>query len=39
MQRAATFTEEARSIIARFPDSRYQRALSRLTDLVTSRDH
>jgi octaprenyl-diphosphate synthase len=39
MQRAETFTQEARSIIGRFPDSRYQRALSRLTDLVTCRDH
>ena len=39
MQRAETFTQAARSIIGRFPDSRYQRALSRLTDLVTCRDH
>src|SRR5580658_6492507 len=38
-QRANEFTEKARSIIAEFPDSPYQRALRAVTDLVTDRDH
>ncbi|MBV8707665.1 MAG: polyprenyl synthetase family protein [Acidobacteriaceae bacterium] len=36
--RAYTFTEKARSIIANFPDSPAQRALSAIIDLVTERD-
>lgn len=38
-ERAQAFTEKARSIIAEFPDSAYQRALLAVTDLVTDRDH
>lgn len=38
-QRAQHFTEKARSIIAEFPDSAYQRALCAVTELVTDRDH
>ena len=38
-ERAGQFTEKARSIIAEFPDSPYQRALLAVTDLVTDRDH
>ncbi len=38
-ERAQTFTEKARRTIAEFPDSRYQRALLAITDLVTDRDH
>lgn len=37
--RAQHFTEKARSIIAEFPDSPYQRALCAVTELVTDRDH
>ena len=37
--RAQVFTEKARSIIAGFPASPYQRALSSITDMVTTRDH
>ncbi|MCS7024850.1 MAG: polyprenyl synthetase family protein [Bryobacteraceae bacterium] len=37
-ERAQQFTEKARAIIAEFPDSPYQRALSAVTDLVTDRD-
>jgi octaprenyl-diphosphate synthase len=37
--RAESFTEKARAIIAEFPDSPYQRALAAVTDLVTARDH
>lgn len=37
--RAQTFTEKAREIISSFPESRYQRALYAVTDLVTDRDH
>src|SRR5580658_923509 len=36
--RAREFTEKARSIIAQFPHSPYQRALNAVTDLVTGRD-
>ncbi len=39
MQRAQAFTQEARLSIGRFPGSPYQLALSRLTGLVTCRDH
>ena len=39
MHRAADFTQRARGIIAAFPESRFQRALYRLTELVTERDH
>jgi octaprenyl-diphosphate synthase len=38
-ERANAFTEKARGIIAGFPDSPYQRALSSITELVTERDH
>jgi octaprenyl-diphosphate synthase len=38
-ERAQSFTEKARSIIAEFPESPAQRALAALTDLVTDRDH
>jgi octaprenyl-diphosphate synthase len=38
-ERAQQFTEKARSIIAEFPESAYQRALFSVTDLVTDRDH
>jgi octaprenyl-diphosphate synthase len=37
--RAESFTEKARAIVAGFPESPYQRALSELTELVTDRDH
>ncbi len=39
MQRAEDFTSKARATLARFPDSCYLRALEKLTDLVTERDH
>ncbi len=38
-ERAHTFTEKARGIMADFPDSPYQRALYSITELVTERDH
>lgn len=38
-ERAEAFTAKARSIIADFPDSPYQRAMFAVTDLVTDRDH
>jgi octaprenyl-diphosphate synthase len=38
-ERAQSFTEKARQIIAEFPASPYQRALFAVTDLVTDRDH
>ncbi|HAP39807.1 MAG TPA: polyprenyl synthetase family protein [Nitrospira sp.] len=38
-QRALTFTDKARSIVAGFPDSPFQRALYTVTDLITERDH
>ena len=38
-ERAQSFTEKARVIINEFPESRYQRALAAITDLVTDRDH
>jgi octaprenyl-diphosphate synthase len=38
-ERAREFTEKARSIIAQFPASPYQKALNAVTDLVTGRDH
>jgi octaprenyl-diphosphate synthase len=37
--RAQAFTEKARQIIGKFPDSPYQRALLAVTELVTERDH
>jgi octaprenyl-diphosphate synthase len=37
--RAQHFTDKARSLIAEFPDSPYQRALCAVTELVTDRDH
>jgi octaprenyl-diphosphate synthase len=39
MERAQSFTERSREILASFPDSPYQRALLAVTDLVTMRDH
>ncbi|MEP7355378.1 MAG: polyprenyl synthetase family protein [Acidobacteriota bacterium] len=38
-ERARTFTEKARQIIAGFPESPYQKALFAVTNLVTDRDH
>jgi octaprenyl-diphosphate synthase len=38
-ERAHTFTEKARGIMAEFPESPYQRALYSITELVTERDH
>jgi octaprenyl-diphosphate synthase len=38
-ERAQAFAEKARGIIGEFPDSRYQRALYSVTELVTERDH
>jgi octaprenyl-diphosphate synthase len=38
-ERASEFTQKARSIIAQFPHSAYQKALNSVTDLVTGRDH
>jgi len=38
-ERAREFTEKSREIIARFPQSPYQKALYAVTDLVTGRDH
>jgi octaprenyl-diphosphate synthase len=38
-ERAQTFTDKARSLISEFPESRYQRALMAVTELVTERDH
>ena len=38
-ERAASFIEKARAIIAEFPDSPYQRALAAVAELVTERDH
>ncbi len=37
-QLAQTFTEKARTIMAEFPESPYQRGLMSVTDLVTARD-
>jgi octaprenyl-diphosphate synthase len=39
MRRAEAFTQKARGIVGGFSESRYQRALYRLTELVTERDH
>jgi octaprenyl-diphosphate synthase len=38
-ERAQSFTEKARAIIAEFPESPYQRALYSVADLITERDH
>ncbi len=38
-ERAQAFTDKARGIISEFPESRYQRALMSVTELVTERDH
>src|SRR5665213_690727 len=38
-ERALSFTQKAREIIAGFPESPYQKALTAVTDLVTDRDH
>ncbi len=38
-ERAQAFTEKARRTIGEFPESRYQRALLAVTELVTERDH
>lgn len=38
-ERAQSFREKARALIAGFPESAPQRALRSLTDLVTDRDH
>ncbi len=39
MERAQSFTDRARELIAMFPDSPYQKALLAMTELVTDRDH
>jgi octaprenyl-diphosphate synthase len=39
MERAQSFTDRARELIAAFSDSPYQRALLAMTELVTDRDH
>lgn len=38
-ERAEAFTEKARTIIAEFPESPYQRALAAVTELIIERDH
>jgi octaprenyl-diphosphate synthase len=38
-ERAKSFTEKAREIIAGFPESAFQHALVSVTNLVTNRDH
>jgi len=38
-ERAQAFTDKARAIVSEFPESRYQRAMTALTELVTDRDH
>ncbi len=38
-ERAQTFTDRARALIAGCPDSPYQRALHAITELVVDRDH
>jgi octaprenyl-diphosphate synthase len=38
-ERAQSFTEKARSIMSQFPESRYQRALLAITDLMADRDY
>ena len=38
-ERAQAFTDKARAIVLEFPDSRFQRAMTALTELVTDRDH
>jgi octaprenyl-diphosphate synthase len=38
-ERAQAFTDKARRKISEFPESRYQRALLAVTELVTDRDH
>jgi len=39
MERAQSFTDRARGLIAQFPDSPCQRALAAVPDLITDRDH
>lgn len=39
MERAESFTDKARSLLLGFPQSKYQRALLAVTELVTERDH
>ena len=39
MERAQSFTDKARQLLLEFPNSKYQRALLAVTDLVTERDH
>jgi len=38
-ERAQSFRDKARLLIAEFPESPYQRALAAVTELVTDRDH
>jgi octaprenyl-diphosphate synthase len=38
-ERARSFTQKAREIIAEFPESAFQQALASVTGLVTNRDH
>jgi octaprenyl-diphosphate synthase len=39
MERAQWFTNKARTLLAEFPESAYQKALFTVTELVTDRDH
>ena len=39
MERAQSLTDKARAQLLEFPNSKYQRALLAVTDLVTERDH
>ncbi len=39
LERAQSFTEKARAVLAEFPESACQRALLAVTELVTDRDH
>jgi octaprenyl-diphosphate synthase len=38
-ERAQSFTDKARAIITEFPESRYQRAMAAVTELVTDREY
>lgn len=38
-ERAQSFTDKARAMIAEFPESPYQRAMAALTELMTDRDY
>jgi octaprenyl-diphosphate synthase len=38
-ERAQTFTDRARAVMAALPESPYQRALCSVTDIIIERDH